>query len=304
MPLSQLIPGIQPSDTIQKAAEVAGKTSKFTEKTLQEYIDLILTNLVSFSLKLALAVAIFIVGRWLINRIEHLLTKLMERRNVDLSLRTFLESLLKITLMITLIIIIIGVLGINTSSFVALFASAGVAVGMALSGTLQNFAGGVMILLFKPYKVGDFIEAQGQTGVVKQIQIINTILNTPDNKVIIIPNGGLSTGIINNYSKEGVRRVDWQFGIAYGNDYEMAKKVIAELIEADSRIHLAPEPFIALHSLGDSSVNIVVRVWANVEDYWAIYFDMNENVYKTFPQYGLSIPFPQMDVHVHKATEA
>ena len=225
--------------------------------------------------------------------------KVMEKRNVDLSLRTFSESFLKITLTITLFIVIIGILGINTSSFVALFASAGVAIGMALSGTLQNFAGGVMILLFKPYKVGDFIEAQGQTGTVKQIQIINTVLNTVDNKVIIIPNGGSSTGIINNYSKEGTRRVDWEFGSSYGNDYDRAKEVLLQLIAADERIFKTPAPFIALHSLGDSSVNIVVRAWAKSEDYWPIFFDMNEKVYKVFPKNGLSIPFPQMDVHLH-----
>ena len=195
---------------------------------------------------------------------------------------------------------IIGVLGIETSSFIALFASAGVAVGMALSGTLQNFAGGVMILLFKPFKVGDFIEAQGQSGTVKEIQIFNTILTTVDNKVIIIPNGGLSTGIMMNYSKEELRRVDWEFGVAYGDSYDKARSVLERMLQADSRVLRSPEYFIALNSLGERSVNIVVRAWVKAGDYWDVFFDMNEKVYKTFASENLTIPFPQMDVHVHE----
>ena len=195
---------------------------------------------------------------------------------------------------------IIGVLGIETSSFIALFASAGVAVGMALSGTLQNFAGGVMILLFKPFKVGDFIDAQGQSGTVKEIHIFNTILTTVDNKVIIIPNGGLSTGIMMNYSKEELRRVDWEFGVAYGDSYDKARSVLERMLQADSRVLRSPEYFIALNSLGERSVNIVVRAWVKAGDYWDVFFDMNEKVYKTFASENLTIPFPQMDVHVHE----
>lgn len=193
---------------------------------------------------------------------------------------------------------IISKLGIEASSFIALFASAGVAIGMALSGTLQNFAGGVMILLFKPFKVGDVIEAQGQSGAVKEIQIFNTIISTPDNKIIIIPNGGLSTGITKNYSKEATRRVDWEFSIGYGDNYDKAKAVLEKLITADQRILKDPAHFIALSSLGANSVNIVVRAWVNAADYWGVFFDMNESVYKTFEQEGLNIPFPQMDVHL------
>ncbi|MEG1615620.1 MAG: mechanosensitive ion channel [Bacteroidales bacterium] len=302
MPFSQLI-NAAPADSAtvaDKAVSATDKIEKLTQMSGSEILSFVIEQTVHFGMKVILAIALFVFGRWLIKRIEYIMIKVMEKRNVDLSLRTFLESLVKITLMITLLIIIIGVLGINTSSFVALFASAGVAVGMALSGTLQNFAGGVMILFFKPYKVGDFIEAQGQVGTVKQIQIINTVLNTVDNKVIIIPNGGLSTGIINNYSKEGIRRVDWQFGIAYGDDYDQAKATILRLIREDDRIFKTPEPFVALSSLGDSSVNIVVRVWANLGDYWDIYFQMNEKVYKEFPKNGLNIPFPQMDIHLHQ----
>ena len=253
---------------------------------------------ISAGSKILLAIVVFIVGRWIVRRLNKLLARILERRHVEASLSTFVKSLVSITLTLLLIIIVIGVLGIETSSFIALFASAGVAIGMALSGTLQNFAGGEMILLFKPFKVGDTIEAQGQSGTVREIQIFNTILATPDNKIIIIPNGGLSTGMMKNFSKEATRRVDWEFGIAYGDDYTKAKKVIARLLDADSRVLKDPAYFIALTSLGASSVNIVVRAWVNSGDYWGVYFDMNEKVYKTFAEEDLNIPFPQMDVHV------
>ena len=258
---------------------------------------------ISVGSKILLAIVVFLVGRWIVRRLNKLLAKILEKRHVEASLSTFVKSLVNITLTLLLIIVVIGVLGIETSSFIALFASAGVAIGMALSGTLQNFAGGVMILLFKPFKVGDTIEAQGQSGTVREIQIFNTILATPDNKIIIIPNGGLSTGLIKNYSREATRRVDWEFGIAYGDDYTKAKAVIARLLDADGRVLKDPAYFIALTSLGESSVNIVVRAWVNAGDYWGVYFDMNEKVYKTFAEENLNIPFPQLDVHLHGKTE-
>lgn len=258
---------------------------------------------ISVGSKILLAIVVFLVGRWIVRRLNKLLAKILEKRHVEASLSTFVKSLVNITLTSLLIIVVIGVLGIETSSFIALFASAGVAIGMALSGTLQNFAGGVMILLFKPFKVGDTIEAQGQSGTVREIQIFNTILATPDNKIIIIPNGGLSTGLMKNYSREATRRVDWEFGIAYGDDYTKAKAVIARLLDADGRVLKDPAYFIALTSLGESSVNIVVRAWVNAGDYWGVYFDMNEKVYKTFAEENLNIPFPQLDVHLHGKTE-
>ena len=270
-------------------------------------LDVFLTKMIDLGIsvgsKLLLAIVVFLVGRWIVRRLNKLLAKILEKRHVEASLSTFVKSLVNITLTLLLIIVVIGVLGIETSSFIALFASAGVAIGMALSGTLQNFAGGVMILLFKPFKVGDTIEAQGQTGTVREIQIFNTILATPDNKIIIIPNGGLSTGLMKNYSKEATRRVDWEFGIAYGDDYTKAKAVIARLLDADGRVLKDPAYFIALTSLGESSVNIVVRAWVNAGDYWGVYFDMNEKVYKTFAEENLNIPFPQLDVHLHGKTE-
>ena len=270
-------------------------------------LDVFLAKMIDLGIsvcsKILLAIVVFLVGRWIVRRLNKLLAKILEKRHVEASLSTFVKSLVNITLTLLLIIVVIGVLGIETSSFIALFASAGVAIGMALSGTLQNFAGGVMILLFKPFKVGDTIEAQGQSGTVREIQIFNTILATPDNKIIIIPNGGLSTGLMKNYSREATRRVDWEFGIAYGDDYTKAKAVIARLLDADGRVLKDPAYFIALTSLGESSVNIVVRAWVNAGDYWGVYFDMNEKVYKTFAEENLNIPFPQLDVHLHGKTE-
>lgn len=272
------------------------------EKLSSLSLDVLITKLtdlsVSLGSKLLIAIIVFFIGRWLIRKLIRIVVKIMEKKQVEASLFSFTKSLLNITLNFLFVIIIIGILGIETSSFIALFASAGVAIGMALSGTLQNFAGGVMILLFKPFKVGDFIEAQGQSGTVREIQIFNTIMATADNKIIIIPNGGLSTGIMKNYSKEENRRVDWEFGIAYGDSYEKAREVIASLLDSDPRVMKDPAYFIALTSLGQSSVNIVVRAWVKAPDFWGVYFDMNEKVYKTFARENINIPFPQMDVHI------
>lgn len=223
-----------------KAAEDAEKLSSWADQfaglPIDKVIEKLLTGAVDFALKILAAVLVFYIGKFIINRIHKSVRALMRRRQVEQSLATFILSVLKVTLLFLLIIIVISILGIETSSFIALFASAGVAIGMALSGTLQNFAGGVLILLLKPYKVGDFIEAQGFTGTVKEIQIFNTVINTPDNKSIYIPNGGLSTGSINNYSREDYRRVDWTIGISYGDDYDVAKQAILAIIDADDRI--------------------------------------------------------------------
>jgi len=224
----------------------------------------------------------------------------MEKRDVEPSLKTFIISLISAMLKILLVISVLGMLGVEMTSFIAILGAAGLAVGLALSGTLQNFAGGVLILLFKPFKVGDFIDAQGFMGSVREIQIFNTVLKTPDNKTIIIPNGGLATGSMTNFSTEQQRRVDWKFGIAYGDNADTAREVFEGLIAEDERILKEPAPFIALSELGDSSVNFVVRAWVNSSDYWAVFFDMNEKVYKSFPEKGLNIPFPQMDVHLHQ----
>ena len=225
----------------------------------------------------------------------------MEKRKIDDSLKPFIKSLTSALLKTLLVITVLGMLGVEMTSFIAILGAAGLAVGMALSGTLQNFAGGVMLLIFKPFKVGDFIEAQGYAGVVKEIQIFNTIITTGDNKTIIIPNGGLSTSSMVNYSTMPTRRVDWTFGIGYGDDVDKAKEVLKKLLSEDARILKDPEPFIAVSELADSSVNFVVRAWVNGADYWGVFFDMNEKVYKTFDKEGLNIPYPQMDVHIHNA---
>lgn len=266
----------------------------------EELTSMVIKWVLNLSARVLIAVAIFFIGRWIIRYLKRILRRMMERRSVEASLKSFLLNLVSITLTLFLIIVIIGILGIDTTSFVAIFASAGLAIGMALSGTLQNFAGGVMILIFKPFRVGDFIEAQGQTGTVKEIQLFNTVINTTDNKTIMIPNGGISTGIINNYSKESLRRVEWTFGIGYGDDYDLAKATIASMLDQDERVLKDPAYFIALSSLGDSSVNIVVRAWTSTGDFWSVFFDMNEKVYKQFPIVGLNIPYPQMDVHLHQ----
>ena len=260
--------------------------------------DLVKDYLVPFGIKLVVAIVVLLLGRWVIKLIKKALTKVMTRRKMDPSLSSFLMSLVSVLLTFFLIMAIIGILGINTSSLVALLASAGLAIGMALSGTLQNFAGGVMIMLFKPFKVGDFISAQGYEGVVNEIQIFNTHVLTPDNKEVILPNGSLATGVMTNFSKQGTRRVDWSFSIAYGDDYDKAKSLLLRLCDEDGRIQKTPAPFVELGKLNNSSVDITVRVWVAAADYWAVFFSMNEKVYKVFAAEGLSIPFPQMDVHM------
>lgn len=256
---------------------------------------------VKYGLKLLLALITLVIGLWIIKMILNAIGRNMEKRDVDATVRQFLRSLLSALLKIMLIIAVISMVGVEMTSFVAILAAAGFAIGMALSGTLQNFAGGVILIIFKPFKAGDFIDAQGYMGTVKEIQIFNTILKTPDNKTIIIPNGGLSTGSMTNFSTEPQRRVDFTFGIGYSDDIDKAKSVISRLIDADSRILKDPAPFVAVSELADSSVNLVVRVWADAGNYWGIFFDMTENVKKAFDKEGISIPFPQTDVHVYNA---
>ncbi|MBD5194261.1 MAG: mechanosensitive ion channel [Bacteroides sp.] len=329
-----------------------------------ELIASLSNSLVSFSLRLLAAILVFYIGRFLIRRIFKTIFGVLTRRKVDASLTTFVLSLVKISLYFFLIIIVIGILGIETSSFIAIFASAGMAIGMALSGTLQNFAGGVLILLLKPYKVGDFIEVQGFTGTVKSIQLFNTVINTVDNKAIIVPNGSLSTSSINNYSLENYRRVDWNVSLAYGTDLEAAKAALLKIVTDDARtvkkfieddivlreqeaekshkhaenevgevkkrnffsrlfrrkskpvIHesysadlgmpvaiptkIERPPFVGLSEMADSAIILTVRAWTHSSNYWGVYFDINERIYKELPELGFSFPFPQLDVHLDK----
>lgn len=248
------------------------------------------------------AILVLLVGLKIISVLTRWIARSM--KNLDPSLRSFLNSMASIVLKILLIISVMGMVGIEMTSFIAIIAAAGLALGLALSGTLQNFAGGVIILIFKPFRVGDFITAQGYSGTVDEIQIFNTILKTPDNKNIVIPNGGLSTDSLTNFSVHPTRRVDWTFGIAFGDSFENARQILFELIAQDVRIKTDPAPFIALSELADSSVNLVVRAWVDAPDFWAVYFDMNHKVYNAFAAKGVNIPFPQMDVHIHNGTTA
>ena len=246
------------------------------------------------------AIIIYIVGRFIIKQVGRLLARILEKRKLEISVQTFLRSLVSILLNLILAFAIVSRLGVETTSFAALLASAGVAIGMALSGNLSNFAGGLIILVFKPFKVGDYIEGQNANGTVREIQIFHTILTTVDNKVIYVPNGALSSNAITNYSKQETRRAEWVFGVEYGEDFEKVKAVLQRLIDADPRILKDPAPMIALGALSASSVDIKVRAWAKTADYWDVYFDMNKIVYDTFNKEGIGFPFPQLTVHQAK----
>lgn len=268
---------------------------------LSELLTSTADKLVSFALHLIAAIIVFYVGRFLVRKLNNLVQNILARRNVDPSIATFVRSASEIVLYFLLIIIVVGILGIETSSFIALFASAGVAIGMAVSGTLQNFAGGVLILTLRPYRVGDYIEAQGYAGKVKAIQMFHTVITTSDNKTILIPNGPLSNGSVNNYFGQEHRRVEWVIGVAYGTDFDHAREVIREIIDAQPLILHDVEgrkPAIYLSALADSSVNISVRAWVNTDDYWTVFFDVNEKIYKILPERGIEFPFPQVDVHM------
>jgi small conductance mechanosensitive channel len=249
---------------------------------------------------LLFAILTLVIGLWIVKFLVAAVKKGLDKGETDNTLKGFIVSLVSVLLKIMVYITALGMLGVEMTSFIAILGAAGLAVGLALSGTLQNFAGGVMILFFKPFRVGHFIDAQGHTGTVKEIQIFVTILTTPDNKTVIIPNGPLATGSMTNFSREPRRRVDWTFGIAYGDDLDKAYSVLRKLLEEDERVLKDPEPFMALKELNDSSVDITVRAWVEAADYWGVFFRMNEVVYKNFEKEGLSIPFPQHDVHLFR----
>ena len=272
------------------------------EKTLQlDSLSTLIDKLVGYGTELGksilIAILIYFIGRYLIKLVDKMLVKVMNRRKFLPEVQTFLSSVVHIALTILLVISIVGALGVETTSFAALLASAGVAVGMALSGQLQNFAGGVIILLLRPYKIGDFVEAGGVSGTVKAIQIFNTVLTTADNKVITVPNGTVSNGVLVNYSQMDTRRVDWTFGVEYGSDVEKVKACVNRILAADARILKDPAVFIALGALADSSVNVTVRAWVKSADYWDVFFDINQKVYEQFNAEGIEFPFPQLTVH-------
>ena len=250
--------------------------------------------------KIFVALMIYFIGRWVIRWVIRLMDKAFDRHEVETSLRSFLRSLVKVLLMVVLLLAIVQTLGVNTSSFLAIFASAGLAIGMALSGTLQNFAGGVVLLILRPYKVGDYIEAQGQTGTVAEIGLFQTRLKTTDNRIVYVPNSSISTSIIDNYSQSETRRVDWLLSISYGDDIDVARREILAMLKADERVLTDIEPVVYVKNLGESSVDLTIRAWVENANYWSLYFDMNEKMYKELPQKGINFPFPQMDVHLKK----
>ena len=243
------------------------------------------------------AVLIFVVGRFVVKLVNRLVARMLERRGVEPTIASFTRSFVNVLLMVLLIISVVSALGVNTTSFAALLASAGVAVGMALSGNLQNLAGGILLLLFKPYKVGDYISAQGTEGVVKAIQIFHTVITTVDNKEVFVPNGALSSGTVVNYSRNELRRVDQVVTVEYGTDVEKVRQAVLDIAKADNRILQEPAPFVEVVALSESSVDFTVRLWVKTADYWPVYFAMNRRIYEEFNRRGIGFPFPQVQVH-------
>lgn len=279
-------------------AATATEAVKVLEKgEFSQIIQQLTTLGIEAGKSILLAVLIFVVGRYIVKFINRIVAGMMERRHMDPTIQSFLRSFINVLLTTLLVITTVSALGINTTSFAALLASAGVAVGMALSGNLQNLAGGIILLLFKPYKVGDFIEGQGVSGTVKEIQIFHTIILTADNKQIYVPNGALSSGSVTNYSSQPLRRVDITIGVEYGTEVDTVKQALEEILKADSRIMSDPAPFIALSNLADSSVDFTIRVWVGVADYWPVHFDLKRAIYEEFNRRGIGFPFPQVQIH-------
>lgn len=273
-------------------------TQIISAEQISSIIEKLISGSINLGARLLGALIIILIGKLIINWLNKLFANLLQKRKVEASIQGFLKSIVNIILLVMLFLAVIGQLGIQLTSFAALLASAGVAVGMALSGNLSNFAGGIIILIFRPYKVGDYIEAStGASGTVADIQIFHTVLTTPDNKTIFAPNGAMSSAVVTNYNKKTTRRLDFSFGVDYGTDFNVVREVLLEIIQKDERILQTPEPMVVLGALADSSVNITVRVWVNSSDYWAVNFDINKNVYATFNERGINFPFPQITVH-------
>ncbi len=296
-----------PADSMAniKVLEILNTLNQTDQSQIKELIATISKELIHFGANVLIAVLIYYVGKWLLKRALMLMDLTFEKRKIEVSVRSFLKSMVSIVFYILLILTIIQLLGINTTSLVAMLASAGLAIGMALSGTLQNFAGGVMVLFLKPYRVGDYITAQGASGVVKEIMLFTTVLETVDRHTIFVPNSSISSSIIDNATYADTRRVDWSIGITYGDSVADARKVILEILAQDSRIFNDPAnpatlPMVGITELADSSVNLAVRAWVKTPDYWGVYFEIYEQLYETLPKRGLSFPFPQLDVHIQK----
>lgn len=285
---------IYQAETLEAANEVVKAVEKGeVSQLVSQLIDLS----VQAGKSILVAILILVVGRFIVKLINKLVGQMLDRRKMDPTIASFTKSFVNVLLMVLLIITVVSALGVNTTSFAALLASAGVAVGMALSGNLQNLAGGLLLLFFKPYKVGDYISAQGVEGVVKAIQIFHTVLTTVDNKEIFVPNGALSSGTVVNFSRNDLRRVDQVVTVEYGTDVNAVREAVMDIANADSRILKDPAPFVELGALADSSVNFTVRLWVKTADYWGVWFDMNRKVYEEFNKRGIGFPFPQIQVH-------
>lgn len=279
--------------------DLAAIAEKIATTPTNELLGELLDKAVSFGLKVLAALIIYGIGAWLIRKVKNILARVFEKKGTDAAVASFAMSITSIALTLILIIITIGVLGIDTSSFAALLAGGGMAIGLALNGTVQNFAGGIMLLIFKPFKSGDFIEAQGYSGTVSEVTITSTKLVTTDNRVIIIPNGALSNGTINNYSDQKFRRVDITVDVEYGSSSEEVKRILHSLIKDDSRILNEPAPpFIALSALKESGVQFTMRLWVNASDYWNVFFELTEEIYNELPKNGIQFPFPQLDINI------
>ena len=291
-PASLIVP-----DSVQKA-HFAEAVEKIANIDYHALLQSLLSESVWILIKILIALAIYFIGRWVVRRILKLVDVAMQHRNVDISLRSFTRNTISTVFTLLLVLIVVSTLGVNVTSLIAVASAATLAIGMALSGTAQNFAGGVMILLMKPYRIGDVISAQGQSGTVRDIKLFSTVITTADNQTIYIPNNSIATAIIDNYSTADLRRVDWTVGISYGDDVDVARKAILAMLAADSRILKDPAPVVWVAALADSSVNLSIRAWVKNGDYWNVFFEHNEEFYKELPKQGLSFPFPQMDVHV------
>lgn len=288
---------LQATAPIEEAGNVVEKVVSGDAGEVSAVLSQLMNWAVEAGKSILMAVVIYIVGRFIIKLVKKLLNAMMERRQMDPTIRAFLGSFVNILLTILLLITVVSALGVNTTSFAALLASAGVAVGMALSGNLQNLAGGILLLLFKPYKIGDYISAQGVEGVVKEIQIFHTIITTVDNKEIYVPNGALSSGSVTNFSSNKQRRVDLTFSVEYGQNIQNVRNVILSVIKKDERILVDPAPFVALAELSDSSVDFTVRLWVKSENYWDVFFQTKEAIYEEFNNQKIGFPFPQVTVH-------
>lgn len=308
-------PTIPPSDSIRAVTENIIKQATTDPESFWHGV---LDSAIHFGLKVLVAFVIYLIGAWLIKRVKRLLVRVFERRHTERTLATFISSLVSITLTVLLVLATIGTLGVDTTSFAALLTAGGMAIGMALSGTVQNFAGGIMLLIFRPFKAGDFVTASGVSGTVMEVTIVSTKVLTPDNRVVVLPNGALFSSNIENVSAQPLRRVNWTVSVEYGSDAEKCMEALLEIVRSDKRILTSadqrpktnsrsavntdglpiPDPFVALASLNENDISFVVRAWVHKEDYWDVFYDLNLRFYTELPQRGFNFAFPHMDVNI------